>query len=216
MKELRVVIVEDQWMIRDGLAALAQLADNITVVGTGADGNDAIALAAEHQPDVILMDIQMPNLDGIDATKAIKQAHPDINVLVLTTFEEDHLIQRALSAGAVGYLTKDIAAEDLTNAISTAARGIVQLAPRVAARLLSQPEAEINRDARHAKTISQLTARESDVLRLLTTGATNREIGTELHLSTGTVKNHVSAILRQLGITDRTQAAVIATQHQFE
>ena len=126
------------------------------------------------------------------------------------------LLQRALGAGAVGYLTKDIAAEDLADAITTTAKGIVQLTPNMAARLIprSEPQSGLARGGEE-ETISQLTPRERDVLGLLSTGATNPEIGKQLHLSTGTVKNHVSAILRQLGITDRTQAAVIATRHDL-
>lgn len=215
MSTIRVVIIEDQWMIRDGLAALAQIDDGIDVIATGADGLEAIALADELHPDVMLMDIKMPNLDGIEATKRIKATHPNIAVLVLTTFEEDELIHSALNAGAAGYLTKDIAAEDLANAITTAANGIVQLTPSVTARLLRpQPSNSVESD-QEARAIAVLTSRERDVLRHLATGATNREIGAELHLSAGTVKNHVSSILRQLGITDRTKAAVIASRHDL-
>jgi DNA-binding NarL/FixJ family response regulator len=210
---IRVVIIEDQWMIRDGLTALAQIGNNIEVVATGVNGNEALALAAEHSPDVILMDIKMPNLDGLEATRRIKQSQPNIHILVLTTFEEDHLIQKALAVGAAGYLTKDIAAEDLADAISTAAKGIIQLTPNVASRLVSSSATTRSTNPDMQATIDHLTPRERDVLRLLATGASNPDIAKALDLSTGTVKNHVSAILRQLGITDRTQAAVIATQH---
>lgn len=216
MTPIRVVIIEDQWMIRDGLAALAQIADTVEVVATGADGNEAVALAARHQPDVMLMDIKMPNLDGIEATRRVTRLYPKIAVLVLTTFEEDELIHGALGAGAVGYLTKDIAAGDLASAVAMAARGIVQLTPNVAARLVQRPETPARVGGDEAQAIAQFTRREKDVLRLLATGATNREIGARLHLSTGTVKNHVSAILRRLGITDRTTAAVIASRHRLE
>lgn len=213
VSSIRVVIIEDQWMIRDGLTVLADIADNIEVVGTGVDGNEAITLAAELRPDVMLMDIKMPNLDGIAATQQITDAHPNVNVLVLTTFEEDDLIQRALQAGAVGYLTKDIAAQDLADAITTAAKGIVQLTANVAARLVPQTKRQTKRQPETSDAIEQLTARERDVLRLLATGASNPQIGRELHISSGTAKNHVSSILRQLGISDRTQAAVIASKH---
>ncbi len=216
MSPIRVVIIEDQWMIRDGLAALAQIADDIDVVATGADGNAAVSLAAEHHPDVMLMDIKMPNLDGLEATKRIKASQPNIAVLVLTTFEDDDLIHRAFAMGAAGYLTKDIAAEDLADAITTAARGIIQLTPSVASRLLPTSPARESQTSGEATAIAQLTPRERDVLRHLATGATNPEIGRALHLSAGTVKNHVSAILRQLGITDRTQAAVIASRHELD
>lgn len=197
-------------MIRDGLATLAGISESIEVVATGANGREAIALAEEHRPNVILMDIKMPGMDGIDATREIKQRHPSINVLMLTTFEQDGLIRSSLEAGAIGYLTKDIVAEDLAQAIVSASAGIVQLTQSVAASLL--PFANTTPvDASMQRLVDKLTSRERDVLRLLATGATNPQIGRKLHLSAGTVKNHVSSILRQLMITDRTQAAVIAT-----
>lgn len=208
-RKIQVIIVEDQWMIRDGLTALAEIGDNIEVVATGANGREAITLAEEHLPDVILMDIKMPGIDGIEATRQIKQRYPTINVLVLTTFEQDDLIRAALQAGAIGYLTKDIAAKDLAQAIVSASSGIVQLTQSVAASLLTPASSSAN--ATTQGLVDKLTTRERDVLRLLTTGATNPQIGSELRLSAGTVKNHVSSILRQLQITDRTQAAVIGS-----
>lgn len=208
-RKIQVVIVEDQWMIRDGLKALAEIGENIEVVATGANGGEAVTLAEEHLPDVILMDIKMPGMDGIEATRQIKQRHPTINVLVLTTFEQDDLIRAALQAGAIGYLTKDIAAKDLAQAIVSASSGIVQLTQSVAASLLAPASSSANVTTQ--RLVDKLTTRERDVLRLLTTGATNPQIGSELHLSAGTVKNHVSSILRQLQITDRTQAAVIGS-----
>jgi DNA-binding NarL/FixJ family response regulator len=199
-------------MIRDGLATLAGISENIEVVATGANGFDAIKLAEEHRPDVILMDIKMPGMDGIDATREIKQRHPAINVLMLTTFEQDDLIRSSLEAGAIGYLTKDIAGEDLAQAIVSASAGIVQLTQSVVASLLPS-NSNTPVDASIQRLVDELTSRERDVLRLLATGATNPQIGRELHLSAGTVKNHVSSILRQLMISDRTQAAVIATNY---
>ena len=211
-RPVRVVIIEDQWMIRDGLATLAGINENIEVAATGANGHEAIALAEEHRPDVILMDIKMPGMDGIDATRAIKQRHPAINILILTTFEQDNLIRPSLEAGAIGYLTKDIVAEDLAQAIVAASVGIVQLTQSVTASLLTSSSTPTV-DASMQQRVDNLTSRERDVLKLLATGATNLQIGRELHLSAGTVKNHVSSILRQLMITDRTQAAVIATTY---
>lgn len=209
-KLIKVLIIEDQWMIRDGLVALAEIGENIEVVATGANGHEAVTLADQYLPNVILMDIKMPGMDGIEATRLIKQRHAKINVLVLTTFEQSDLIRSALEAGAIGYLTKDIAAEDLAQAIISASSGIVQLTQSVAATLLPINNAS-RIDASVQRLVDQLTLRERDVLRLLATGATNPQIGDELNLSAGTVKNHVSSILKQLQISDRTQAAVIAS-----
>ena len=173
---IRVAIIEDQWMVRDGLTALAQIAEHIEVVATGADGLEALTVAAESQPDVMLMDIKMPNLDGLEATRRIKASQPGIQILVLTTFVESDLITEALTAGASGYLTKDISAGDLADAITAAAKGLVQLTPNVASRVVSMmsPTTEANPDLQRA--IDNLTPRERDVLRLLATGASNPEI----------------------------------------
>ncbi len=215
---IRIVIVEDRWMIRDGLAALAGVAEHIEVVATGADGRDALVLVDEHQPDVMLMDIKMPHLDGLEATRRIKRSHPGTRVLILTTFVESDLITEALAAGASGYLTKDISADELADAVTAAANGLVQLAPDVATRIVTMigPGDADRIDPDVQRAIDELTPRERDVLRLLATGASNPDIATELHLSAGTVKNHVSSILRQLGLTDRTSAAVLATRHRLD
>ena len=214
-------------MIREGLASLAALADDIEVIGTGADGAEAIALAQEHRPDVVLMDIRMPGLDGIEATRRIRAFDDRITVLMLTTFEERDLIQRSFAAGASGYLTKDIAASDLASSIRSAAAGVVQITPE-ATRLLVDRAAHAEPAAADPASAAPepaaelpplpngfegLSPREIDVLRLVATGKNNRQIGQELHLSAGTVKNHVSAILRRLGTSDRTEAAVLATKH---
>lgn len=219
---IAVLVVDDQWMIREGLASLASLADDIEVVATGADGNEAIALATHHRPNVVLMDIRMPGLDGIDAAKQIRAFDEGIAVLMLTTFEERELVQRAFAAGAAGYLTKDIAADDLATAIRSAAAGVVQLTPG-ATRMLTQPASETTDTSAAPSSpadlpplpvgFNGLTPREHDVLALVARGMNNQAIGQQLHLSAGTVKNHVSAILRRLGTSDRTEAAVLATKH---
>lgn len=212
---LRIIIIDDQWMIREGLASLAGTADDIEVVATGGDGIEAVQLTLEHRPDVVLMDIRMPNTDGIDATAEIRQQSPSTQVLMLTTFDDVELIERSLDAGAVGYLTKDIAAADLASAIRSAASGVVQLSQSVTrtlrgnapARSVAATDADVTAEA------SAMPPRERDVLQLLVEGKSNKQIASELHLSTGTVKNHVSSILRRLGTTDRTHAAVLAVRH---
>ncbi len=213
---LRIIVVDDQWMIREGLASLAGLEDDIEVVAIGADGNEAVALVGQHRPDVVLMDIRMPGLDGIEATLAIHERHPDVKVLMLTTFEDQDLIERSLAAGAAGYLTKDIAAQDLARSIRSAASGVVQLTPKVAQKLLGSADRARSTptpEPSASTVLDELSARERDVLRLVAQGMSNKQIGAELHLSTGTVKNYVSSILRRLGTTDRTQAAVLAARH---
>jgi len=227
---ISVLVIDDQWMIREGLASLAALAEDIEVVTTGGDGFDAVQLAAQHRPDVVLMDIRMPGLDGIEATRQIKAIDDHITVLMLTTFEDRDLIQRSFAAGAAGYLTKDIAAADLATSIRSAAAGVVQMTPEATRMLIDRTpngpegtEAHITSPAgEHAPSLPPLpvgfeglSPRECDVLRLVATGMNNRQIGQQLHLSAGTVKNHVSAILRRLGTTDRTQAAVLATKHEL-
>ncbi len=225
---ISVLVIDDQWMIREGLASLAALAEDIEVVATGGDGAEAVELAERHRPDVVLMDIRMPGLDGIEATGRIKAIDERITVLMLTTFEEPDLIQRSFAAGAAGYLTKDIAAADLASSIRSAAAGVVQMTPEATRMLIEQRSAPDQpaegRTDRASGTGAEgmpplpagfegLSPRERDVLRLVATGMNNREIGQQLHLSAGTVKNHVSAILRRLGTTDRTEAAVLATRH---
>lgn len=210
---IRVMVVDDQWMIREGLASLAALEPDIDVVAVAGDGHEAIELAEQHCPDVVLMDIQMPGIDGVGAAEAIRARDPDVNVLMLTTFDDPELIERSLEVGAVGYLTKDIAASDLAQAIRSAAAGVVQLSPDVTKILLGRTPAPQSTAAPESGLIDELTIREREVLALVARGMSNREIGRELHLSAGTVKNHVSVILRRLAISDRTQAAVIASQH---
>ncbi len=227
---ISVLVIDDQWMIREGLASLAALADDIEVVATGGDGMEAVELAESHRPDVVLMDIRMPGIDGIEATGRIKAIDEHITVLMLTTFEDRELIRRSFAAGAAGYLTKDIAAADLASSIRSAAAGVVQMTPEVTRMLIDQTSDSSEKASPQPDQTSStegedlpplpagfegLSPRERDVLRLAATGMNNREIGQQLHLSAGTVKNHMSAILRRLGTTDRTEAAVLATKHRL-
>lgn len=217
---IQVIVVDDQWMIREGLASLAGLDDDIDVIATAADGNEAVRLTDEHRPDVVLMDIRMPGIGGIEAARRIRSIDDSITVLMLTTFEDRDLIERSLTAGAAGYLTKDIAAADLANSIRSARAGVVQLTPRVTQILLEQTQPSSSDAAAKTRHVQPLPAgfvdlspREREVLTLVAAGLNNRQIGERLHLSAGTVKNHVSSILRRLGTSDRTEAAVLATKH---
>ncbi|MFD0206829.1 MULTISPECIES: response regulator [Saccharothrix] len=199
MSDVRVVVVDDQQLIRESIAALLDLQPGITVVGTAGDGRDAVALVAETDPDVVLMDVRMPVVDGIEALGLLRGGRA--RVVMLTTFDDEEYVVRALKAGASGYLLKDRPAVELASAVRLAHSGVVQFDPAAAARLAS---------ALGTPRPDGLTEREVDVLRLLAGGRTNREIAGRLHVSEGTVKNHVSRILGRLGLRDRTQAAVYA------
>ncbi len=217
MTNITVLIVDDQRLIREGIASLLAIQEGIEVVGTAVNGQQAIELAQKYRPDVVLMDVRMPALDGVAATAVIRRQLPDTQVLMLTTFDDEEYIVKALQAGASGYLLKDIPAEDLAQAVRLTHAGIYQLDPSVAGKLVGAlgrgtpktappPPKAIEHD---------LTERELDVLRLIATGATNKEIAAQLVVSEGTVKNHVSSILNRLGLRDRTQAALYAHEHNL-
>ena len=215
---IRVLVVDDQRLVREGIASLLDIQDGISVVGTAVDGREAVELALSLKPDVTLMDVRMPVLDGIAATKEILQEHPDSHVLMLTTFDDDEFIIKSLQAGACGYLLKDIPSDDLSQAVRLVHAGIFQLAPSVAGKLvgrLSRPQRSSLPESATPPAELGLTGREVEVLRLLATGATNREIAQELVVSEGTVKNHVSNILRRLNLRDRVQAALYAHEHNL-
>jgi DNA-binding NarL/FixJ family response regulator len=215
-----VLIVDDQRLIREGIASLLALQDGVMVVGTAVNGQESLTKAKALQPDVVLMDVRMPVMDGITATAQLKQTLPDCEVLMLTTFDDDEYIIKSLQAGASGYLLKDIPASDLAQAIKLAHAGIYQLDIAVAGKLvgaLGKQKAETGPLPETAVSLTDhdLTERELEVLRLIATGATNREIADKLVVSEGTVKNHVSNILSRLGLRDRTQAALYAHQHNL-
>jgi DNA-binding NarL/FixJ family response regulator len=203
---VRVLVVDDQRLVRDGIASVLALQEGIDVVGAASDGAGALAEVARLLPDVVLMDVRMPGTDGVTATAELRVAHPEIRVLMLTTFDDAEYVLAAVRTGACGYLLKDTPAGDLARAVRLAAAGIDQYDPaavrRLAAALPGEPPAAT----------PPLSAREVDVLRLLATGASNREIARRLYLSEGTVKNHVSSILTRLGLRDRTQAALHAQE----
>lgn len=206
---IRVVIADDQEIVRAGFSALLDTRDDITVVGTARDGRDAIEVARTNRPDVVLMDVRMPNLNGIEATRTITtMLEPAPRVIVLTTFDLDEYVYDALSAGASGFLLKDVTAETLFEAVRVVARGDALLTPNVTRRLIDEfvrIRPRINPDR-----VSGLTAREVDVLRLIAAGRSNAEIGAELYVSSETVKTHVSRILAKLDARDRTQAVIAA------
>ena len=210
---IRLLLADDQALFRQSLAALLALETDLEVVGQAGHGQEAIALAATLQPDVVLMDVRMPICDGVEATREIYHRFPWIRILVLTTFDEDAYIWQSLQAGALGYLLKNTPAEQLATAIRTLHQGHCQLGPTIAPKVLAQlrPPSPTIQDG-----LEQLSDREVEVLALISEGYSNREIAQTLYLSEGTVKNYVSQILSQLGVRDRTQAALWAQRHTHD
>lgn len=213
--EIRVLVVDDQQLIREGIASVLDIQDGIAIVGMATNGEEALAQAEALTPDLILMDVHMPVVDGIEATERVRQLLPDCQVVMLTTFDDDEYIVRSLHAGACGYLLKDIPAGDLAEAVRLAHKGVYQLAPEVAGKLIGAFEVVSTRTRAAERIKHDLTKRELEVLRLLSKGATNAEIAGQLVVSEGTVKNHVSNILGQLGVRDRTQAAIYAIENKL-
>jgi DNA-binding NarL/FixJ family response regulator len=205
---VRVLVVDDQRLVRESIASLLSIQDGIEVVGMAGDGHEAIAQAAALAPDVVLMDVRMPGMDGVAAVDVLHRRLPECRVVMLTTFDDEEYVVLALRAGASGYLLKDLPARELAQAVRMARAGVAQFDPAAVARLLSA----LDGPAAPPPDLP-LTAREIEVLRLVAAGATNREIAAHLYLSEGTVKNHVSRILTRLGLRDRTQAAVYAKDH---
>ena len=208
---MRVIICDDQAIVRDGLELLLNLERDIEVVGLAQDGAEAVELVAQHQPDLILMDLKMPGMNGIEATRQIRTHYPEVKVLVLTTYDDDEWVFDAIRAGAAGYLLKDTPRAEVIKAVRGTVAGQSFVDPQVTGKLLQQVASQQEHPATHIT--DKLTEREEDVLRLLAKGLTNADIAARLYLSEGTVRNHISAILAKLGVSDRTQAAVIAIQH---
>jgi len=208
---MKILLCDDQAVIRDGMEMLLQLEKDFQVVGLAQDGFEAVELAAKTQPDLILMDLKMPGMNGIEATREIRKKFPSIKILVLTTYDDDEWVFDAIRAGASGYLLKDTPRQKIIEAIRGTVDGRSFVDPAVAGKLLNQVASNQTQPASILE--GKLTERELDVLRLLAKGMTNTDIAGTLHLSEGTVRNHVSAILEKLGVSDRTQAAVIAIQH---
>ena len=205
---IRTLVADDQEVVREGFAALLGTQDDMTVVATAADGAEAVRLSAEHEPDVVLMDVRMPVLDGIEATRQIAAAG-GTRILILTTFDLDDYVYDALQAGASGFLLKDVRAETLFEAVRVVAGGEALLAPAITRRLIAEFARLRPRQVRPEE-LSSLTPRETEILGLVAEGFSNHEIADRLVLSDETVKTHVSHVFRKLGLRDRAQAVVVA------
>ena len=210
---VRILIVDDQELFREGLHILLAMQPDLQVVGEARNGEEALRLAGALKPDIILMDLRMPVLNGVAATRHLKRAQPEIKVIVLTTFDDDEDVFEGLRAGAVGYVLKDVASEQLAEAIRAIVRGAAFLQPSIAGKVIAEfarlspsisPQAQ--------PLIEPLSERELDILRRVSQGASNKEIADGLVITVGTVKNHVTSILAKLGVRDRTQAALKAKE----
>ncbi|MBA4116162.1 MAG: response regulator transcription factor [Rubrobacter sp.] len=209
---IRVLIVDDQALIRQALKTLLDLEGGIEVVGEAADGLAALEMVSETQPDVALVDVRMPRMDGVELVRRLAAEHPRVAAVILTTFDDEEYIFDGLRAGARGYLLKDAFSEELVAAIEKASRGEVFLGGQVASKVVEE-FGRLSRSPgeRHPGSES-LSERELEVLRLVASGASNREIAKKLYITEGTVKNHISSVLRKLGFRDRTQAALYASE----
>ena len=208
---IRILMVDDQQLMLEGLRTLLEMESDMEVVAEVENGETAVTAYQTHQPDVVLMDLVMPEMDGIAATTEIRKKYPHCQVLVLTSFAEDQRVPDAIQAGAVGYLLKDILKADLLRAIHAAARGEPTLHPEAQRQLMQQVISPPT-----TSLLESLTEREMDVLRLIARGNNNKEIASILHLTEGTVKGYVSTILGKLQVADRTQAALYAVKHGVE
>ncbi len=211
MSNIKVLIADDQRLMREGLATLLTLSDDIEIVAQAGDGSEAIELAKAQRPDVILMDIQMPRVNGVEATRAIRSILPATQIIILTTFDNDEYLLEGLRAGACGYLLKDMPSEQLADAIRSAAKGQSPIGPEMARKLVNlvtqNPIAPPPPTA-----ASELSEREIEVLRLIAAGLSNKEIAEKLFIAEGTAKNHVSNILSKLEARDRAQAVARANE----
>jgi len=208
---IRLLIVDDQSIVREGLSSLLQTQPDLDVVGEAENGRLAVEQAIALQPDVILMDIRMPVMDGVAAIKILQQQAPAIKILVLTTFDDDRYVSQAIAHGAQGYLLKDTPLAELAQAIRSVNKGYSQMSPGLLAKAISQDADTVSKIL--PAELEGLTAREKEVLQLIATGYSNKEIASELYITERTVKNHVNSILRSLNLRDRTQAAIFAYQH---
>lgn len=213
IEPIRVLLADDQRLMRDGLRTLLEQEDDIRVVGEAAEGAEAIEVYAAVEPDVVLMDVRMPGMDGVEATRRLVEGWPGARVIILTTFDDEEYVFDGLRAGARGYLLKDVSGAELADAVRTVAAGGALIEPSVARKVL----AEFSRLAPPARPASEtlvepLSGREVEILRLVARGLTNREIAMQVSLAPGTVKNYVTSILAKIGARDRTQAALRAKE----
>ncbi len=208
---IRILICDDQEVVREGLRVILSSASNIEVVGVAQDGAEALELIPQTMPDLVLMDLKMPGMNGIQATRQIRNHYPQVRVLVLTTYDADEWVFDAIRSGAAGYLLKDTPSEELIAAVKGTVEGKTHVDPTVAGKLFAQVAQ--SHTSPNTAIAAELSDRERDVLRLLARGLTNTDIARQLHLSEGTVRNYVSSVFAKLGVSDRTQAAVIALRH---
>ena len=210
---IRVILCDDQPIVTEGLQVILRQAADLVVVGIAQDGAEAVELVARLRPDLVLMDLRMPILNGIQATQQIRQGFPDTRVLVLTTYDEDEWVLDAIRAGAAGYLLKDTPRDQIIGAIRGTAAGTTHIDPKVAGKLFAYVAQPGNAPAPQSTLAVELSAREREILGLLATGLANAEIADRLFLSKGTVQNYVSSIFVKLDVSDRTQAAILALRY---
>jgi DNA-binding NarL/FixJ family response regulator len=210
---IRILIVDDQALFREGLRTLLSVQTDFEIIGEASNGEEALRMVTNLRPNVVLMDLRMPVIDGVTATRRIKEMWPDVRVIVLTTFDDDEYVFDGMRAGAVGYLLKDVSSEKLVEAIRAASRGEYFLLPSITAKVMAE-FARVSRPnlAAHADLVEPLSTREMEVLRLVATGASNKSIAEQLVIAEGTVKNHLTSILSKLEVKDRLQAVFKAKE----
>ncbi len=214
-RKITVLIVDDHQVVRQGLRTFLELHDEVAVVGEAEDGTTAVQMVRQLNPDIVLMDLVMPHLDGVAATRQVKATSPRTQVIVLTSFTEDDKVFPAIQAGASSYLLKDVSPDDLVEAICAVHRGEARLHPDIARKLMKQVAQQAGTERQPPAPAADLTERELEVIRLVASGCSNHEIGQKLVISDKTVKTHISNILSKLDLQDRTQLAIYAIKHRL-